>query len=75
MLAARANAIKRLKSQHPNVDDAVLLSKLIAYCSKEAHSSVEKAAMISFVKMRVLQPDENASLRGETLKRVNININ
>lgn len=70
MLAARANAIKRLKNQHPNVDDAVLLSKLIAYCSKEAHSSVEKAAMISFVKMRVLQPDENASLRGETLKKV-----
>ncbi|KOB77527.1 Aromatic amino acid decarboxylase [Operophtera brumata] len=68
MLAARANGIKRLKHQFPNVDEGLLLSKLIAYCSKEAHSCVEKAAMICFVKLRILQPDEHASLRGETLK-------
>lgn len=46
MLAARAQAIKRLKQQHPFVEEGVLLSKLMAYCSKEAHSCVEKAAMI-----------------------------
>ncbi|CAH0720747.1 unnamed protein product, partial [Brenthis ino] len=68
MLAARATAIKRLKHQFPNVDEGLLLSKLIAYCSKEAHSSIEKATMISFVKLRILQPDENGSLRGDTLK-------
>ncbi|TMW45148.1 hypothetical protein DOY81_009772 [Sarcophaga bullata] len=67
MLAARAQALKRLKSQHPFVEECQLLSKLMAYCSKEAHSCVEKAAMISFVKLRILEPDENASLRGETL--------
>lgn len=72
MLAARANAIKRLKFQHPTVDEGVLLTKLIAYCSKEAHSCVEKAAMICFVKLRILQPDENARLRGDTLKKVSI---
>lgn len=70
MLAARANGIKRLKHQFPTVDEGLLLSKLIAYCSKEAHSCVEKAAMISFVKMRILEPDENGALRGETLKQV-----
>ncbi|XP_073944162.1 tyrosine decarboxylase 2 [Choristoneura fumiferana] len=69
MLAARASGIKRLKHQFPNVDEGLLLSKLIAYCSKEAHSCVEKAAMICFVKLRILQPDEHASLRGETLKQ------
>ncbi|XP_063359548.1 tyrosine decarboxylase [Cydia amplana] len=69
MLAARANGIKRLKHQFPNVDEGLLLSKLIAYCSKEAHSCVEKAAMICFVKLRILQPDEHGSLRGETLKQ------
>uniref|UniRef100_A0A1A9ZUY7 Tyrosine decarboxylase n=1 Tax=Glossina pallidipes TaxID=7398 RepID=A0A1A9ZUY7_GLOPL len=67
MLAARAQAVKRLKSQHPFVEECHLLSKLMAYCSKEAHSCVEKAAMICFVKLRILEPDENASLRGQAL--------
>ena len=52
---------------HPFVEEGVLLSKLIAYCSKEAHSCVEKAAMIAFTKLRILDPDENLSLRGYTL--------
>ncbi|XP_050313322.1 aromatic-L-amino-acid decarboxylase [Anthonomus grandis grandis] len=67
MLAARAQALKRLKQQHPFVEEGVLLSKLMAYCSKEAHSCVEKAAMICFVKLRILEPDEKCSLRGKTL--------
>ncbi|XP_034478533.1 tyrosine decarboxylase [Drosophila innubila] len=67
MLAARAQALKRLKAQHPFVEEGHLLSKLMAYCSKEAHSCVEKAAMICFVKLRILEPDENASLRGQTV--------
>jgi glutamate/tyrosine decarboxylase-like PLP-dependent enzyme len=70
MLAARAQAIKILKQQHPFVEEGHLLSKLMAYCSKEAHSCVEKAAMISFVKLRILEPDSNCSLRSETLTKV-----
>lgn len=70
MLAARAQAIKRLKHQHPYTEEGQLLSKLMAYCSKEAHSCVEKAAMICFVKLRILEPDEKSSLRGTTLKKV-----
>jgi glutamate/tyrosine decarboxylase-like PLP-dependent enzyme len=73
MLAARAQAIKHLKQQHPFVEETQLLSKLMAYCSKEAHSCVEKAAMISFVKLRILEPDERSSLRAETLKKVGVN--
>lgn len=69
MLAARAQAIKHLKQQHPFVEEGHLLSKLMAYCSKEAHSCVEKAAMICFVKLRILEPDEKSSLRGETLTK------
>lgn len=70
MLAARAQAIKSLKQQHPFVEEGHLLTKLIGYCSKEAHSCVEKAAMICFVKLRILEPDEKCSLRGETLTKV-----
>lgn len=73
MLAARAQAIKLLKQRHPFVEEGHLLSKLMAYCSKEAHSCVEKAAMISFVKLRILEPDSNCSLRAETLTKVNLN--
>ncbi|KAI4461335.1 group ii pyridoxal-5-phosphate decarboxylase [Holotrichia oblita] len=67
MLAARAQALKRLKHQHPFVEEGLLLSKLMAYCSKESHSCVEKAAMICFVKLRILEPDEKSSLRGQHL--------
>lgn len=70
MLAARAQAIKHLKQQHPFVEEGHLLSKLMGYCSKEAHSCVEKAAMISFVKLRILEPDEKGSLRASTLIKV-----
>ncbi|RZF32474.1 hypothetical protein LSTR_LSTR011328 [Laodelphax striatellus] len=69
MLAARAQAIKRLKQQHPFVEEGILLSKLMAYCSKEAHSCVEKAAMICFVKLRILEPDDKCALRGATLRQ------
>ena len=71
LLAARAQMIQRLKGKYgDDVEETVLLSKLMAYCSKEAHSCVEKAAMISFVKLRILEPDENCSLRGDILKQV-----
>lgn len=72
MLAARAQAIRKQKQQHPFVEEGVLLSKLMAYCSKEAHSCVEKAAMICFVKLRILEPDDKCSLRGATLQQVSL---
>ena len=73
LLAARAEAIRHLKSKYGDeLEETSLLSKLMAYCSKEAHSCVEKAAMIGFVKLRILEPDENCSLRGDILKQVRL---
>ena len=70
LLAARAQGVQRLKARYGDeLEETALLSKLMAYCSKEAHSCVEKAAMIGFVKLRILEPDENCSLRGETLRQ------
>ncbi|XP_014227242.1 aromatic-L-amino-acid decarboxylase-like [Trichogramma pretiosum] len=71
MLAARAQAIARLKEMttYENQDETVLLGKLMAYCSRESHSCVEKNAMISFVKLRILEPDSESILRGTTLKQ------
>lgn len=69
VLAARHAALKDLKTLYPNENEGALLSRLVAYCSKLAHSCVEKAGMISLVKMRELDADEEFSLRGETLKK------
>lgn len=68
MLAARAQAIKNLKKENPDTEDSAFLPRLVAYCSEEAHSCVEKAAMICLVKLRILVPDDKCSLRGPTLR-------
>ncbi|KAK6618264.1 hypothetical protein RUM44_002715 [Polyplax serrata] len=71
MLAARAQSISHLKkiAGTPDEEDSTFLPQLVAYCSREAHSCVEKAAMISLVKLRVIEADEKCSLRGEQLKK------
>ncbi|XP_064642633.1 aromatic-L-amino-acid decarboxylase-like [Lineus longissimus] len=69
LLAARYQAIKQLKNMYPFVEEGLLLSKLVAYCSTLAHSCVEKAGMIAFVKIRQLDVDDKYSLRGSTVAR------
>ncbi|XP_030761693.1 tyrosine decarboxylase-like [Sitophilus oryzae] len=69
MLAARNQAIQYLrKNRSSDVEDSVFLPQLVAYCSKEAHSCVEKAAKILLVRLRILDPDESGSLGKETLE-------
>lgn len=69
MLAARARAIKNLK-QLDNTErhESVYLPQLVAYSSKEAHSSIEKAAKMALVKLRILDTDKHGALRGKVLK-------
>ncbi|XP_067999816.1 histidine decarboxylase isoform X3 [Melanerpes formicivorus] len=69
LLAARKNKILEMKRSEPDTDESSLNARLIAYASDQAHSSVEKAGLISLVKMKFLPVDENFSLRGETLKK------
>ena len=42
-------------------------TKLVAYASCQAHSSVERAGLLGDVTMRLLEPDQDLSLRGRTL--------
>lgn len=67
LLAARFEILKKLKDRFPFVEEGLLMSKLVAYCSKEAHSSVEKACMIAMVKLRIMETDSLFRLRGDTL--------
>ncbi|XP_075387891.1 histidine decarboxylase isoform X2 [Tenrec ecaudatus] len=69
LLAARKNKILEMKMSEPEVDESSLNARLIAYASDQAHSSVEKAGLISLVKMRFLPVDDSFSLRGETLQK------
>ncbi|MEQ2224545.1 hypothetical protein ILYODFUR_008576 [Ilyodon furcidens] len=70
LLAARKDKILQLKAKlDQEVDESVLNSTLVAYASDQAHSSVEKAGLITLVKIRFLPADEKLSLRGETLKQ------
>ncbi|XP_048187661.1 histidine decarboxylase [Perognathus longimembris pacificus] len=69
LLAARKNKILEMKSSEPDADESSLNARLIAYASDQAHSSVEKAGLISLVKVRFLPVDDNFSLRGEALQK------
>lgn len=69
MLAARHRKIEEIKARNPDIDEGLILSKLVAYCSSLAHSCVEKAAMISFVKIHQLDVDNKFSVRGDTLEK------
>lgn len=43
---------------------------MVAYASKQAHSSAERAAMLGGVKVRLVDTDEDFSMRGEALEKV-----
>uniref|UniRef100_UPI00398EC96E histidine decarboxylase n=1 Tax=Pristiophorus japonicus TaxID=55135 RepID=UPI00398EC96E len=69
LLAARKAKITEMKSTDSNTDDSVLNSRLVAYASDQAHSSVEKAGLITLVKIRFLQTDKDLSLRAGSVSR------
>lgn len=68
LMTARDRAIKELKGDNQDIHESVFLPKLMAYCSKEAHSCVEKAAKMALIKLRILDTDERGRFRGETLR-------
>lgn len=69
MMAARARAIKKLKGDNHEIHDSVYLPQLVCYASAEAHSSIEKAAKMNYVKLRVIEPDSHDSMRGDALEK------
>ncbi|KAG6925151.1 histidine decarboxylase [Chelydra serpentina] len=62
LLAARKNKILEMKALEPDTDESTLNSRLVAYASDQAHSSVEKAGLIALVKMKFLPVGENFAL-------------
>ncbi|XP_077293289.1 histidine decarboxylase [Arctopsyche grandis] len=67
LLAGRSRIIRRLQETNPDLEDAEINARLVAYCSDQAHSSVEKAGLIGLVRMRYIEADDNLSMRGDKL--------
>lgn len=67
VLTAREQAVKRLKSEHPDWSESDIRGKLIAYSSDQSNSAVEKAGLLAAVPVRLL-PSIDCILRGETLE-------
>ncbi|CAG0919176.1 unnamed protein product [Notodromas monacha] len=67
ILAARKEATRKLQNKFPSLEESEINSRLVAYCSDQAHSSVEKASLMSLVKLRLVESDENLSMRGDQL--------
>ncbi|XP_075166493.1 tyrosine decarboxylase 1 isoform X2 [Haematobia irritans] len=69
MITARSRAIYKLKGITSEIHESVFLPQLIAYASKEAHSSVEKAAKMALVKLRIIEADERGRMRVDLLRQ------
>uniref|UniRef100_A0A7N5ZUZ8 Aromatic-L-amino-acid decarboxylase n=1 Tax=Anabas testudineus TaxID=64144 RepID=A0A7N5ZUZ8_ANATE len=70
LLAARCKAIRRVQATNPEISEAEVLSKLVAYTSEQAHSSVERAALIGGVMMRKVPTDKTYAVGGHMLKQM-----
>lgn len=69
LIAARARTIRELMTKDENKKhESHYLPQLVAYTSRDAHSSVEKACKMTIIKLRILDVDEHGSLRGKTLR-------
>ncbi|XP_026824506.1 histidine decarboxylase [Ooceraea biroi] len=67
LLAARTRAIRDVQENDPDRLATEINSRLVGYCSDQAHSSVEKAGLIGLVRMRYIESDNELSMRGDAL--------
>ncbi|KAK2529762.1 hypothetical protein Q9233_006672 [Columba guinea] len=70
LLAARTKTIRLVQSEKPELTEADIMGRLVAYASDQAHSSVERAALIAGVKIKNVSSDDKFSVRGSALKKV-----
>ncbi|KAJ6642856.1 Histidine decarboxylase [Pseudolycoriella hygida] len=73
LLAGRTQAIRRFHEHTSGLSDSEINARLVAYCSDQAHSSVEKAALIGLVRMRYIKSDDDLCLRGDALREAILN--
>lgn len=70
LLAARCKAIRKAQSSNPEKSEAEIQSKLVAYTSEQAHSSVERASLIGGVTIKKIPTDNTYAVRGDMFKKM-----
>uniref|UniRef100_A0A8C9VB60 Aromatic-L-amino-acid decarboxylase n=1 Tax=Scleropages formosus TaxID=113540 RepID=A0A8C9VB60_SCLFO len=70
LLAARSRIVRWIQADNPDRTESEIFSKLVAYSSDQAHSSVERAGLIGGVTMKKVPTDEKFSVQGEALKKM-----
>uniref|UniRef100_A0A8C6R215 Aromatic-L-amino-acid decarboxylase n=2 Tax=Nannospalax galili TaxID=1026970 RepID=A0A8C6R215_NANGA len=68
LLAARSKVTHQLQATSPELTQGAIMEKLVAYSSDQAHSSVERAALIGGVKLKAIPSDGNFSMRASALR-------
>ncbi|KAG7173247.1 Aromatic-L-amino-acid decarboxylase-like, partial [Homarus americanus] len=68
LLAAKTKMVNKLKEKKPDLLKDTITSKLIAYASDQAHSSVERAGLLAGVKMRQVVSNDEFAMRGPALR-------
>ncbi|XP_011375572.1 aromatic-L-amino-acid decarboxylase [Pteropus vampyrus] len=68
LLAARTKAVRRLQAASPEMAEAAIHDKLVAYCSDQAHSSVERASLIGGVRLKAVPSDDKFAMTASALQ-------
>ncbi|KAK6618924.1 hypothetical protein RUM44_003305 [Polyplax serrata] len=67
LLAAKHRKLRKILEEHPDLDEAFIKGKMVAYASDQSNSSVEKAGILGSMPMRLLKTDGKGSVRGEVV--------
>ncbi|KAJ8354193.1 hypothetical protein SKAU_G00217600 [Synaphobranchus kaupii] len=70
LLAARSRIVRQIQAKNPEREELDIISKLVAYSSDQAHSSVERAGLIAGVRMKKVPTDKKFAVRGETFNTI-----
>uniref|UniRef100_A0A131XYW8 Aromatic-L-amino-acid decarboxylase n=1 Tax=Ixodes ricinus TaxID=34613 RepID=A0A131XYW8_IXORI len=70
VLAAKTKMTTQVLQQNPSLTPCQVWDKLVVYTSCQAHSSVERAALLASVRLHVVSTDDELSVRGATLLKV-----
>ncbi|KAF0292807.1 Aromatic-L-amino-acid decarboxylase [Amphibalanus amphitrite] len=68
MLAARARAITRLRSERPELSEADISGRLVGLTSDQAHSSVARAGLLAGLRVRPVRSNTRNALTGEAVE-------
>lgn len=68
LLSAKEKKVQEIMALRPDLTEADIRGRLVAYSSDQSNSSVEKSGLLGAMSMRLLKADANGCLQGSTLQ-------